>query len=128
MKNQTPNWEIWLYVILYLSFLGGLLYLTRFITPMPYIILIVGTLLSYLIYKEKLSAIDAENASSAIGMLSFVILVALLAFLAKPHRYDSYIGKYLVAGKMVTKTIMKKAIRIDYLTSRLEKLIQSCPL
>jgi hypothetical protein len=109
MSKSTPNWEIWLYVILYLSFLGGLLYLMKFVTPLPYILLIVTTFLSYLIYKGKLTAIAHGDASSVIGMLLLVLAIAGIAFLAKPYRYNNYIGKYIVSGEMVTRTVVVEA-------------------
>jgi hypothetical protein len=42
-------------------------------------------------------------------MLWLVFMIAIIAFLAKPHRYDTYIGKYIVPGRMVTKTITVEA-------------------
>ncbi|MEJ7683605.1 MAG: hypothetical protein WKG06_38250 [Segetibacter sp.] len=109
MSKSTPDWEIWLYVILYFAFLGGLLYMINFVTPLPYILLFVTTFLSYLIYKEKLTTIARGDASSVIGMLWLIILIAGIAFLAKPYRYNNYIDKYIVAGKMVTRTVTVEA-------------------
>jgi hypothetical protein len=81
----------------------------KFVTLLPYILLIVTTFLSYLIYKGKLTAIAPDDASSVIGMLFFVIVIAGIAFLAKPYRYNNYIGKYIVSGKMVTRTVTVEA-------------------
>lgn len=109
MSKSTLDWEVWLYIILYFAFLGGLLYLIKFITLLPYILLVIATFLSYLVYKQKLTAVNAKDGSSVLYMLWLVILVAAIAFIAKPQKYDKYIGKYIVRGKMVTKVVTVEA-------------------
>lgn len=104
MRKSTPNWEILLYVILYFAFLGGLLYMMKFLTPLPYILLIITTFLCYSIYKRKLTAIGHRDGSSVIAMLWLIIIVASIAFLAKPYRYNTFIARHIVAGKMVTRS------------------------
>lgn len=109
MIKKKTNWEIWLYILLYFVFLGGLLYLMKFVTALPYIVIFVFTLLSYLIYKGKLTLISRADASSAISSLWLLILVAGVTIFATPHRYKSYIGKYIVPGKMITRTVTVEA-------------------
>jgi hypothetical protein len=109
MSKSTPDWEIWLFVSLYFSFLGGLLYMMKFLTPLPYILLIVTTFLCYLIYKGKLTAIGHRDVSFVIAMLWLIIIVASIAFLAKPYRYNTFIAKHIVAGKMVTRSVTVEA-------------------
>ena len=105
MSNQ----KIWLYIILYIVFLGGLLYLMKFVTILPYLLLLSTTFLCYLIYKGKLKALAQNYVSSTIGLLLFVIVIAAIPFLAKPYKYNSFIGQYLVSGKMVTRTVLVEA-------------------
>lgn len=80
------------------------MYVIKFVTPLPYILLIVTTLLSYLIYKGKLTAVRRQDRSSTIAILLLVIAVAGIAFLVKPYKYNSYIGQYVIPGKMITRT------------------------
>lgn len=109
MNKKTLDWEIWLYIFLYFVFLGGLLYLMKFVTALPYIVLLFVTLLSYLIYKGKLKSISRADSRSAISFLWSMILVAGMTIFATPHKYKNYIGKYIVPGKMITRTVTVEA-------------------
>ncbi|HRP33708.1 MAG TPA: hypothetical protein PKV73_17550 [Agriterribacter sp.] len=109
MKKLIDDWEIWFYVILFFTFLIGLFYLIKFITPLPYLLLIATTCIIYLIYKGKLTTVKREDSASVVGMLFFVIVLAGISFLANPYRYKNYLGQLFVSGKIVTKTVMVEA-------------------
>lgn len=109
MGKSTSDRSIWLFVILYLAFLVGLFFLMKLITPLPYILLICTTFLSYLIYKGKLPGIARKDGSSVIALLFVIIVVATSAFMSKPYIYKNYVGKYIVPGEMVTRTVTVEA-------------------
>ena len=109
MSKSTPDWEIWLYIILYFGFLVGLFYMVMLITPLPYILILVTTFLAYLIYKEKLTAIAQGDGSTFNYIMMLIIAITYASIIAKPFRYKNYIGKYIVSGKMVTRTVTVEA-------------------
>lgn len=109
MKKITSGLQSWLYVLLYLAFLVGLIYMIRLVTPLPYILIVASILMSYLIYKGKVTAIAFEDASSFIAMFFMVICIGAVAFLVKPNRYNTYIAKNFIPGKNVTKIVTVEA-------------------
>lgn len=109
MKKKTPNWYVWVFVILYFAALVGLGYLIRIITVLPLILLLVTPIICYLIFKERIPGIAFEASSSIIFFLSFMIFIVMMVTLLKSYVYESYLGEFVVDGKMVTKTVLQEA-------------------
>ncbi|MCO5285401.1 MAG: hypothetical protein M9898_03220 [Chitinophagaceae bacterium] len=83
--------------------------MVRLLTPLPYSFILVTTFGAFLIYKEKLTAIAQGDGSTFNYIMMLIIAITYASIIAKPFRYKNYIGKYIVSGKMVTRTVTVEA-------------------
>lgn len=109
MKTKTPDWKIWAIVILFFAFLGGLFYVMRYAKWLPLVIFIIIPLVSYCLYKDKISFVKYEATPEIILMLNFIWIVAMIYTAAKFHLVHNYLSEFIVDGRYEFRMVTMEA-------------------